>query len=108
MPAPTHARYRVVALATGLGMITSLDRACIGTLAPGITRDLGLTTGQMGYVFTLFQLAYALFAIPTAWWADPKGTRAVLSRIVLAWSCVTAAPGPAFTSPALLPLPFLF
>jgi len=42
-------------------MITYLDRACMGTLAPGIIRDLGLTTVQMGYVFTVFQLAYALF-----------------------------------------------
>ena len=66
--ASTRARYRVVALATSLGMITYLDRACIATLAPGIVRDLGLSTIQMGYVFTVFQLAYALFEIPTAWW----------------------------------------
>ena len=92
VPAPTHARYRVVALASGLGMITYLDRACIGTLAPGIIRDLGLTTVQMGYVFTLFQLAYALFEIPTAKWADRKGTRRVLSRIVLSRT-VTATKG---------------
>ena len=74
---PTHARYRVVALATALGMITYLDRACIATLRPGIVRDLGLSTVQMGYVFTVFQLAYALFEIPTAWWADRRGTRSL-------------------------------
>src|SRR5258708_34556857 len=108
MPAPTHARYRVVALATGLGMITSLDRACIGTLAPSIVRDLGLTTVQMGYVFTVFQLAYALFEIPTAWWADRKGTRSVLSRIVLWWSCLTAATAGAFSYPVLRAGRFLF
>ena len=49
-------------------------------------RDLGLTTVQMGYVFTVFQLAYALFEIPTAWWADRTGTRSGASRIVLWWS----------------------
>ena len=63
-------------------MITYLDRACIATLAPGIVRDLGLTTVQMGYVFTVFQLAYALFEIPTAWWADRHGP-AIFSA---AWS----------------------
>jgi ACS family glucarate transporter-like MFS transporter len=105
---PTRTRYRVVALATGLGMITYLDRACIATLAPGIVRDLGLTTVQMGYVFTVFQLAYALFEIPTARWADRKGTRAVLSRIVLWWSCLTAATGAAFSYPVLLAIRFLF
>jgi len=108
MPAPTHTRYRVVALASGLGMITYLDRACIGTLAPGIIHDLGLTTVQMGYVFTLFQLAYALFEVPTAWWADRKGTRSVLTRIVLWWSCLTAATGAAFSYPVLLVVRFLF
>ncbi len=104
----THARYRVVALATGLGMITYLDRACIATLAPGIIRDLSLTTVQMGYVFTVFQLAYALFEIPTAWWADRRGTRSVLSRIVLWWSLLTAATGAAFSYPVLLIVRFLF
>jgi MFS transporter, ACS family, glucarate transporter len=104
----THVRYRVVALATGLGMITYLDRACIATLAPGITRELGLSTIQMGYVFTVFQLAYALFEIPTAWWADRRGTRSVLSRIVLWWSCLTAATAAAFNYPMLLAIRFLF
>jgi MFS family permease len=104
----THTRYRVVALATGLAMITHLDRACIATLAPGITRDLGLTTVQMGYVFTVFQLAYAVFEIPTAWWADRRGTRSVLSRIVAWWSLMTAATGAAFSYPILLVIRFLF
>ena len=63
MTAATHVRYGVVALATSLAMITYLDRACIATLAPGIMRDLALTTVQMGYVFTAFQLAYALFEL---------------------------------------------
>jgi MFS transporter, ACS family, glucarate transporter len=89
-------------------MITYLDRACLGTLAPGIIRDLGLTTVQMGYVFTVFQLAYALFEIPTARWADRKGTRSVLSRIVLWWSALTAATGAAFSYPVLLAIRFLF
>jgi len=101
-------RYRVVALATWLAMITHLDRACIATLAPGIMRDLGLTTVQMGYVFTVFQLAYALFEIPTARWADRIGTRLVLSRIVVWWSCLTAATGAASSYITLLIIRFFF
>jgi MFS family permease len=108
MAVPTRARYRVVGLATALAMITYLDRSCIATLAPSITRDLGLTTVQMGYVFTVFQLAYALFEIPTARWADRRGTRSVLSRIVLWWSFLTAATGFALTYPVMLAVRFLF
>jgi MFS family permease len=98
----------VLALATVLAMITHLDRACIATLAPGIMRDLGLTTVQMGYVFTVFQLSYALFEIPTARWADRKGTRLVLSRIVVWWSCLTAATSAATSYVSLLVIRFLF
>ena len=105
---PTRARYRVVALATSLAMITYLDRACIATLAPGIMRDLGLSTVQMGYVFTAFQLAYGVFEVPTAAWADRRGTRSVLSRIVLWWSCLTAATAAAFSYPVMLAVRFLF
>lgn len=104
----TYVRYRVVALATALGMITYLDRACIATLAPGIVRDLSLSTIEMGWVFTVFQLAYALFEIPTAWWADRKGTRSVLARIVLWWSALTAATGAALNYPMMLAIRFLF
>ena len=105
---PTRVRYRVVALATCLAAITHLDRACIATLAPGIMRDLGLTTVQMGYVFTSFQLAYALFEIPTARWADRRGTRLVLSRIVAWWSCLTAITGAATSYFTLLTIRFFF
>ena len=98
----------MVALATCSAVITHLDRACIATLAPGIMRDLGLTTVQMGYVFTAFQLAYALFEIPTARWADRTGTRLVLSRIVVWWSCLTAATGAATSYLTLLVIRFLF
>ena len=87
----THARYRVVALATGLAMVTYLDRTAIGTLAPQIRRDLGLSAVEMGWVFTAFQLAYGLFEIPTGRWADRVGTRSVLARIVIWWSVMTMA-----------------
>ena len=51
---PTTARVRVlllVLLATG---ITYLDRVCLSAAAPSITRDLGLSTIQMGFVFSVF------------------------------------------------------
>jgi ACS family glucarate transporter-like MFS transporter len=106
--AATRARYRVVALATALAMVTYLDRVAIGTLAPGIRRDLGLTAVQMGWVFTVFQLAYGLFEVPTGRWADRAGTRWVVARIVIWWSALTAATAAAFNYPVMLVVRFLF
>ena len=105
---PTAVRHRVVALVTVLGMITYLDRACIATLTPRIIHDLSLTTVQMGYVFTVFQLAYALFEIPTAKWAEKLGTKPVLTRIVLWWSAFTAATALSFNLPSMVLVRFLF
>jgi ACS family glucarate transporter-like MFS transporter len=104
----TTARYRVVALATTLAMVTYLDRTAIGTLAPGIRRDLGLSAVEMGWVFTAFQLAYGLFEIPTGRWADRVGSRSVLARIVIWWSVMTMATAAAVNYVSMLLVRFLF
>lgn len=106
--AATRVRYQVVGMAVLLAMVTYLDRACISTLAPHIQKDLGLDKTQMGYVFSAFALAYAIFEIPTAWWADRMGTRKVLTRIVVWWSGFTVATAGVFSYASLLVTRFLF
>ncbi|HWA87004.1 MAG TPA: MFS transporter [Opitutus sp.] len=101
-------RYRVVSLIVALAMVTYLDRACIGSLAPAIMHDLSLSKEQMSWVFSAFALAYALFEIPTAWWADRRGTRRVLTRIVLWWSAFTMATAAAVNFASLVAIRFLF
>lgn len=106
--ATTRVRYRVVAFAMALAAVTYLDRVCISVVAPDIMRDLNLTTIQMSYVFSAFTLAYAAFEIPTAWWADRIGSRAVLTRIVVWWSAFTFATAAAFNYGTILIVRFLF
>ena len=105
---PTRVRHGVVALMVSLAMVTYLDRACIGTLAPQIMADLKLSKEQMSWVYSAFALAYAIFEIPTAWWADRLGTRRVLARIVLWWSAFTMATAAAGGYASLLVTRFLF
>jgi MFS family permease len=95
-------------MAVLLAMVTYLDRACIGTLAPDIMRDLHLTKDQMSWVYSAFALAYAAFEIPTAWWADRRGTRLVLTRIVLWWSGFTMLTAAAWSFASLVVTRFLF
>lgn len=98
----------MVAFTTSLAALTYLDRVCISIVAPSIMRDIRLTTIQMGYVFSAFTLAYALFEIPTAWWADRIGSRRVITRIVLWWSSFTLITAAAFSYAGLLVIRFLF
>src|SRR5215218_8932103 len=103
---PTRVRYGVVGLCMGLAVVTYLDRACIGTLAPHIMRDLSLSKEQMSVIYSAFALAYAAFEIPTAWWADRRGTRLVLTRIVLWWSGFTMLTGTAWSFTSMVVVRF--
>ncbi len=108
VPRHTRVRYRVLAMTMVLAAITYLDRVTISVTRPYIARDLGLSATQMGYVFSAFYLAYALFEIPTGWWGDRVGTRRVLTRIVCWWSAFTVLTGAAFSYSSLLAIRFLF
>jgi MFS family permease len=105
---PTRTRYGVVGLCVALAMVTYLDRACLGTLAPHIMKDLSLSKEQMSAIYSAFALAYAAFEIPTAWWADRKGTRLVLTRIVLWWSAFTMLTATAWNFTSMVVMRFLF
>jgi len=107
-PGDTHVRHKVLAMTMALGAITYLDRVCISVTGPSIARDLNLSPTQMGYVFSAFYVAYALFEIPTGWWGDRVGTRRVLTRIVCWWSAFTALTGFAGSYSSLVAIRFLF
>ncbi|HYV61264.1 MAG TPA: MFS transporter [Bryobacteraceae bacterium] len=104
----TRVRYRVVAAAVALAGVTYLDRVCVGVLAPSIMADLRITPVQMSFVFSAFTAAYALFEMPTAWWADRIGSRRVLTRIVLWWSAFTMLTAAATSYAVMLAVRFLF
>lgn len=91
-----------------LAMVTYLDRACIGAMAPKIAEEFSLDEAQMGWVFMSFILAYAMFEIPTARWADRRGAKSVLTRIVAWWSVFTIATAGSFNYVSLLVTRFLF
>ena len=92
-PRATHARYWVIVFAVTLAIIQYIDRVCISQAAPFISKDLALNDAQMGWVFSAFTLAYALFEIPGGYLGDRIGPRRVLLRIVLWWSFFTMATG---------------
>jgi ACS family glucarate transporter-like MFS transporter len=105
---PTKARYGVLFLGFLVSLITYLDRACISAAAPAMSRDLHLSGMQMGYVFSVFALSYAIFEIPMGWLGDRLGQRAVLTRIVACWSAFTILTGVAASYAALLATRFAF
>jgi len=105
---PTRVRYWVIVFAVTLAVITYIDRVSISFAAPSIRHDLGLSAVQMGWAFTAFGWAYALFEIPGGFLGDWMGPRKVLMRIVVWWSAFTAATGWAWSFSSLTVTRFLF
>jgi len=107
-PPPPQARRVVLFFAVTLAIITYVDRVCISQAAPTMQEDLGLTKIQMGYAFTAFGWAYALFEIPGGWLGDRIGPRRVLMRVVGMWSIFTVATGWAWNLMSLVVCRFFF
>ncbi len=105
---PTRTRYQASGFLFFLAAVTYLDRVCISTLAPQISRDLDLSKLQMSFVFSSFAVAYAAFEIVSAWWGEKIGARRVLTRIVVWWSAFTMATAGAWNYASLLGVRFLF
>ena len=108
MPAATRARYKLLRFTFALSIITYVDRVCISTAAGSISNELHLNPAQMGWVFSAFTLAYAIFEIPSGRLGDTLGPRKVLTRIVLWWSAFTMATGLVWGYISLLTARFFF
>jgi MFS transporter, ACS family, glucarate transporter len=108
--APSRIRLWVLAFTVTLAAITYLDRVCIAhaDVSAAIKAELRISDKQMGWVYSAFTLAYALFEMPTGAWGDRIGTRRVLTRIVVWWSTFTIATAAAFNYASLLLIRFLF
>jgi MFS family permease len=92
--AASRFRFVVLALLCLLAMITYMDRAANGSAKKAIMADLNENqpAGQkfkeedFFIVLMAFQLAYAIFEVPSGWLGDTYGPRSTLLRVVLWWS----------------------
>src|SRR5215469_15935612 len=91
---PTRAsfgRWYILGLICLMYLITYLDRVNISNAAPAIRKEFGFDDFTMGWIFSSFVWAYAIFQVPGGWLSDRFGARPVLATIVAYWSVMTAA-----------------
>lgn len=99
---PTFVRYFVLAGLCIAASVAYLCRNSIGVAESTIRADLGLSEEAMGWVMSIFFLAYALAQIPTGWWGGRLGSRHAIPLFAIAWSFATALMSFAFGMPLLL------
>lgn len=72
-----------------LSVLLYVDRICISAAKDPVSKDLGLSEKQMGWVLSAFALGYALCQTPAGLLADRFGPRRILSAVVVLWSVFT-------------------
>jgi sugar phosphate permease len=83
---PSHGRWYILGLICLMYLITYLDRVIISNTAPEIRAEFGFDAKTMGWIFSSFVLAYALFQVPGGWLNERFGPRVVLTGLVAYWS----------------------
>jgi sugar phosphate permease len=105
---PSKGRWYILLLISVMYLVTYLDRVNISTAAPEIRKEFGFDPVTMGFIFSAFVWAYALFQVPGGWLSDRFGARRVLAGIVTYWSVMTAVTAAAFSSVSFIVVRFLF
>lgn len=78
-----------VALVATLTMAVSyVDRQAFATLSVKVTKDLGISESQYGWLLLAFSLAYLAATPLCGWWIDRIGARRGLVISVLVWSTI--------------------
>ena len=88
----TRPIYVVVLLAVVL-LINYIDRGALATAGPLIQRDLNISNGQYGMLFSAFFWVYALIQIPVGAIAERYGAHRVLAVGLVIWATATAFTG---------------
>ncbi|MBI1354672.1 MAG: MFS transporter [Acidobacteria bacterium] len=108
MARPTRIRYTIYLLALLVDMTSYMDRVCISVAAPALEQEFALSKSQMGWVFSIFSLAYFLGQTPWGMLADRLGARNIVAGAIVWWSAFTALTGAAWSYVSLLFIRFWF
>ncbi len=101
------ARWSIVGLLAAALFINYVDRGAVPTAAHLIQDELGLSTGQLGVLFSAFFWTYSILQIPVGWFAERHGAQRVLAAGLALWACATMLVGAVHSFAALLALRLL-
>lgn len=86
-------RFSIVAMLFAVTIVNYADRATIAIAGPVLSRDLGLSAVQMGFVFSAFGWSYVIGQIPGGWLLDRFGSKSVYFVSIFTWSLFTLLQG---------------
>lgn len=91
--AKTGYRFLILAMITIVLALSSADRAAISVAGSDMSKELGISSVEMGYLFSVFSWAYVIFLIPSGWLSDRFGSKKTLAFAITIWSIFTICMG---------------
>jgi MFS transporter, ACS family, glucarate transporter len=89
----TSIRWGIVVMLFVVTAINYADRATLSIAGPAVSKVLGLSAAQMGFVFSAFGWAYVIGQLPGGWLLDRFGSKKVYSASIFVWSIFTLLQG---------------
>ncbi len=91
-PRPLYA-WLVIAVLVFAALIAFIDRQVVAIVVDPMKRDLGVGDAQIGWLYGIFAVFYAVAALPIAWLADNKSRKHIIAAGIFFWSLATIACG---------------
>lgn len=101
-------RYSIVLMLFLVTVINYADRATIAITGQPLQDELGITSVQLGYIFSAFGWAYVLLQVPGGWVLDRFGSKIVYFLSIFIWSVFTLLQGGVHLLPAATAVWVLF
>lgn len=89
----TNVRYLILAMLFLVTVINYADRATLSITGPVISKELGISAAEMGFIFSAFGWAYVLGQLPGGWLLDRFGSKVVYGLSIFTWSAFTLMQG---------------
>src|SRR5436853_5723275 len=83
---PSRVRYLVLAVACSLAVLTYVQRQGYVAATPYIGPELSFDKEHIGYLASIWLVAYGLFQVPAGLLGDRLGARQLLTFLVVGWS----------------------
>ncbi|WP_109075906.1 MULTISPECIES: MFS transporter [unclassified Azospirillum] len=89
----TNVRYLILAMLFLVTVVNYADRATLSITGPVISKELGISATEMGFIFSAFGWAYVLGQLPGGWLLDRFGSKIVYGLSIFTWSVFTLMQG---------------
>ena len=91
-PNPAYS-WAVVGALVLAALVAFIDRQVVAIVVDPMKADLGVNDAQIGWLYGVFAVFYAIAALPIAWLADRRSRKFIVAAGIFFWSLMTMACG---------------